>query len=204
MTYRAQPFVVSWITMLLMLPLSATPTAQALAAEVVIYSFENGEDGWVIPDWAKVSNDYVGTDLAISYEHALEGRASLALQAQFPGGRWTGSYVERQMETTDWGPFERLLLSIFLPPEAPAGLRGKIILTVGDQWQWTEQNQAVPLVPGQWTTVSVDLRAHSMDWKFFPDDAFRRDVRKIGVRIESDKKPAYHGPIFLDDIRLAG
>ena len=193
-----------WMSLLLSASLSLASVAQALATEVVIYGFEHGEDGWVLPDWAKASNDYVATAMAVSQERAVEGHASLRLETQFPGGRWTGSYVERQVETTDWSPFHRLSLRIFLPPEAPRGLRGKIILTVGDQWRWTEQNRAVPLVPGRWTTVSVGLVAGSLDWKFFPDESFRKNIKKLGVRIESDKGPAYQGPVFLDDVCLAG
>ena len=194
----------SWMAVLLGLSWSVAPVAQALATEVVIYGFEHGEDGWAIPDWAKASNDYVGAGLAVSHDHAVEGRASLEMQAQFPGGRWTGAYVERLIETTDWSAFGDLLLSVYLPLEAPHDLKGKVILTVGDQWTWTEASRAVPLEPGQWTTLSVNLKPGSMDWKFFPDDAFRRDVRKLGIRIESDKGSAYSGPIFIDDVRLSG
>ena len=204
MTLCAAPSALRWAAMLVGVSLLVMPVVQALATEVVIYGFEDGEDGWVIPDWAKASGDYVATALTVSRDYAVEGRCSLALQAQFPGQRWTGAYVERQVETTDWSPFERLLLNIYLPSGAPAGLKGKIILTVGDQWQWTEQNQAVPLEPGRWTTLSVDLKPSSMDWKFFLDDSFRRNIRKLGIRIESDKGPAYSGPVFLDDVRLSG
>ena len=192
------------MAVLLVLALVRVPVVHALTTEVVIYGFEDGEEGWVIPDWAKASGDYVGTALTVSRDYAVEGQYSLALQAQFPGQRWTGAYVERQVETTDWSPFDRLLLSIYLPSGAPAGLKGKIILTVGDHWQWTEQNQTVPLEPGRWMTLSVNLKPGSMDWKFFLDDAFRRNIRKLGIRIESDKGPAYSGPVFLDDVRLSG
>ena len=173
------------------------------ATEIVIYSFEESPEGWVIPDWAKNSADYVGEECAISQEHAQDGHASLEVRTAFPGGRWSGAYVERETEVTDWTPFGSLLIDLYLPDTAPTGLQGRLILTVGDQWQWTEMNHPVSLKPGAWTTVSVNLKPGSTDWKFFPDDHFRASVRKIGVRIESDKQPAYRGSVFLDNIRLA-
>ena len=127
----------------------------------------------------------------------------LEFDAEFPGGRWTGAYVERLIDVTDWNAFSRILISVFLPPDAPKGLAGRIILTVGDQWTWTEMNRAIALEPGQWTVISANLKPGSMDWKFFPDEAFRRDIRKLGVRVESNREPVYNGPIYLDNVRLA-
>ena len=173
------------------------------AAEIVIYGFEGSPEGWEIPDWAKASSDYVGEECTVSQEHADQGKSALEVHAQFPGGKWAGAYVERQTAMTDWTPFGRLLVDIYLPPEAPAGLSGRIILTIGETWQWTEMNRTVPLTPGSWTTLAVNLKPGSLDWKFIPDDAFRKSVRKLGVRIESDHGPAYRGSVYLDDVRLA-
>ena len=173
------------------------------AAEIVIYGFEGSPDGWEIPDWAKASSDYVGEACTVSNEHANQGTSALEVHAQFPGGKWTGAYVERQTEVTDWTPFGWLLVDVYLPPEAPAGLSGKIILTVGETWQWTEMNRTISLTPGSWTTLAVNLKPGSLDWKFVPDDAFRKSVRKLGVRIELDHGPSYRGSVYLDDVRLA-
>ena len=179
---------------------SVMPTLQA--AEIVAYGFETGLEGWMIPDWAKNSPDYVATAIQPSSEHAEEGAASLKFDVAFPGGRWTGAYVERLAEVTDWTSFSRLSVSVYLPAEAPTGLKGRCILSVGESWQWTEMSHATSLIPGQWTTISANLKPGSMDWKFFPDDAFRKDIRKIGIRIESDKAPVYNGPVFVDNVRL--
>ena len=173
------------------------------AAEIVIYGFESTLEGWMIPDWAKASADYVGEACAVSREHADQGASSLEVLAQFPGGKWSGIYVERQTDVADWTPFGRLMVDVYLPPEAPPGLSGKIILTVGEAWRWTEMNRAIPLEPGAWTTIAVNLKPGSLDWKFVPNDEFRKNIRKLGVRIESDHGPAYRGPVYLDDVRLA-
>jgi len=173
------------------------------AAEIAIYGFEDGPQGWVIPKWAQTSMDYVTTELAVSPEHAQEGASALELRTHLPGERWTAAYVEREVEVTDWTPFGRVSVSAYLPAGAPSGLRGRIILTIGDQWVWTEMNRPVLLEPGQWTTITANLKPGSMDWKFFPDDGFRKNIRRLGVRIESDKQPSYNGSVFLDNVRLA-
>lgn len=173
------------------------------AAEIVIYGFEGTTEGWEIPSWAKGVGDYVSHDLQISTEVAQEGTSCLAVQTAFPGDRWTGAYVERMIEVTDWGAFGELAVSVSLPSDAPTGLEGRIILTVGSEWQWTEMNRALSLTPGAWTTIRANLKPGSLDWKFFPDETFRRDVRKVGVRIESNGRPAYMGPVFLDNVTLS-
>ena len=181
-----------------------TPTTPLVrAAEVVIYNFEGSLEGWAIPDWARSSKDYVARECVISEEAVDQGRHALEIQADFPGKVWTGAYVERQVETTDWSSFGVLSADLYLPERAPRGLWGRIILTVGNDWEWTEMNHPVKLEPGRWTMVSANLKPGSLDWKFFPTDSFRANVRKIGIRIESDKEPAYHGSIFLDNVRLS-
>lgn len=173
-----------------------------LAAEIVIFSFEGSPEDWAIPDWAKTSGDYAAEGIAVSNEQAKDGEGALEIQAAFPGERWTGVYVERLLDVTDWSAFGQLSASVYLPAQAPAGLKGRLILTVGDEWKWTEMNRAIPLTPGTWTTITANLKPGSMDWSFFPDDTFRQDVRKMGVRIESNPL-SYRGPIYIDDVRLA-
>ncbi len=81
------------------LPYFLTPCVGA--AEIVIYSFEEGLEGWAIPDWAQTSSDYVGKEVSVSTDKAEEGHSAMKLWAVFPGGRWTGAYVERSVEVTD-------------------------------------------------------------------------------------------------------
>ena len=184
-------------------PETRAEDAAATPVEVVIYSFEGGPQGWAIPDWARSSKDYVARECVVSEAFAGQGKDALDIQTDFPGKVWAGAYVERQVETTDWTPFGVLSADLYVPEHSPRGLRGRIILTVGNTWEWTEMNHGVKLEPGRWTTVSANLKPGSLDWKFFPTDQFRANVRKIGIRIESDKDPAYRGSIFLDNIRLS-
>lgn len=182
--------------------LAPQPAPSANAAEIVIFGFEGGLEGWAIPDWAKASADNVALSCQVSDAKADQGMTAMEIQTDFPGGRWTGAYVERETDVTDWTAFGTLSVDVFLPAAAPEGLGGKIILTVSDQWTWTEMNRAIRLEPGKWTTVTANLKPGSLDWKFFPTDEFRKDIRKVGFRIESDKKPSYSGPIYIDNIQL--
>jgi len=86
--------------------------------------------------------------------------------------------------------------------DAPRGLRARLILTVGDDWKWSESNKALRLTPGEWTVIKVSLLADSLDWRRFITDEFRSDVKKIGLRIESNGVP-YEGSIFIDNITLS-
>ena len=171
-------------------------------SELVIFDFEGGTEEWSIPDWARSSADYVGKSLTASVDFVANGKGSIQLLAEFPGGKWTGAYVERQMYVTDWTPYGSISVDVYLPYNAPKGLQARLILTVGEKWEWTEMNRSIELKPEQWTMVTANLKPGSQDWKFFPSDSFRKDIRKIGLRIESDKQPAYTGPIFIDHVRL--
>ena len=179
-------------------PARAESSEEALA----IFDFEGSAQEWEIPDWAKESDDDVGRVLSTSEEVASHGKSALQLLADFPGGKWTGSYVEVLMRVTDWSPFGSITADVYLPASAPRGLQGRFILTIGEKWEWTEMNRALPLEPGKWTTITANLKPGSLDWKFFPSDAFRKDIRKVGFRVESDKRPVYSGPIYIDNIRL--
>jgi Carbohydrate binding module 27 len=171
--------------------------------EFLLYSFERDPQGWEIPDWAFGKNEYVAKQMGISEFHTSDGRYSLEVSVDFVDNKsWEGAYVERIVDVTDWTPFSFLSADIFLPKEAPQGLRGKMILTIGDDWKWTEMNRSIPLTPGEWTVIKVDLTSKSTGWRRFVDDDFRRDVRKLGIRVESNGKVVYNGPVYIDNVRL--
>jgi hypothetical protein len=172
------------------------------AEEEVLFNFENGLQGWEIPDWAYEKPDHVQREINVSGDFASEGDQSLEIMCEFSGGRWTGAIVEI-MQYFDWTDFSKIACDIYLPKGAPIGLKGKMILTVGDSWKWVEMSRSFPLKPGQWVTMTADLSPGSIDWRRVQvDDAFRQDVRKLDIRVESNNKPAYTGPIYIDNIRV--
>ena len=63
-------------------------------------------------------------------------------------------------------------------------------------------SRSFDLKPGEWTTVEGDLMPGSIDWRRVQvDEAFRKDIRKIDIRVYSNNKPAYTGPIYIDNVR---
>ncbi|MFH1878274.1 MAG: glycan-binding surface protein [Candidatus Omnitrophota bacterium] len=170
--------------------------------EVVLFGFENGVGGWDIPDWAYEKPDHVQKEIELSDKYANEGKKSLEMDVEFPGGRWTGAIIE-VMEYFDWTDFSAVACDIYIPKDAPLGLRAKMILTVGDQWKWVEMSKSYALTPGKWVTLRADIKPGSLDWRRVQvDDEFRKDVRKIDIRVESNNKPEYTGPIYIDNIRV--
>ena len=179
-------------------------SGESYAREIVLYSFEKDPQGWEMPDWALGKTDYIAKQIGISEFHASSGKYTLEVDAEFTGGpKWECAYVERVVDVTDWSPFQYLSVDVMLPKEAPQGLRVRIILTVGEGWKWTEMNRSFPLTPGEWTVVKADLGPDSLCWRRFIDDSFRADVKKMGIRVESNGKIAYKGPIYIDNVKLS-
>ena len=180
-----------------------TPQTRPITEERVLFSFEDGDNqGWEIPDWALDKEDHIAKTLKTSEKFAAEGKSSLEIECDFPGGAWTTALVELE-QYLDLSPYRQIVVDVYTPKDTPLGLRAKIILTVGENWKFTEMTRSVPLVPGEWTTIKASIEPGSYDWKrIVSDEAFRQDIRKIVVRIESNKRPVYKGPIYIDNVRV--
>ncbi len=197
------------VCLLLMLSLIFMATGgfceeKAVGAGKVIFGFEEKAPSWEIPDWGFEKEDHVAESVAISTKFAKEGQSSLEIMANFPGAKWTAAYVEVQ-QFFDWTAYKTLSADIYLPKEAPFGLQARFILTIvkDNNWTWTEMTRMVKLIPGEWTTITADLAPGSTDWrKTQVTDEFRANVGKLGIRIESNMRPVYSGPIYLDNVRL--
>ena len=175
---------------------------QGFQNETIIFGFEGSLQGWEVPDWAYEKPDHVQREIEVSSSVASEGTSSMEIDAEFPGGRWTGAIVEI-MQYFDWSDYTTLACDLYIPEDAPVGLKAKIILTVGDSWKWVEMSKAYDLKPGKWVTMIADLKPGSIDWRRVEvDDRFRRDIRKMDIRVESNNKPAYTGPIYIDNVRV--
>lgn len=191
-------------TLVLVIAVFTASPAMPFSKEIVLFSFERDPEGWEIPDWAFTKQDHVAETIGVSEFQACDGKYALEVGINFPGTPgWRGAYVERVADVTDWSIFNYISVNIFLPKDAPRGLRAKIILTTGEDWKWTEMNRSVPLAPGEWTVVKADLTQNSLNWRKFITDNFRADVKKIGIRIESNGKIAYKGPIYMDCVKLS-
>lgn len=169
--------------------------------EKTLYDFERDEQGWEIPSWETDKADHVAYSLRPVEKIASKGKGSIEVYAEFPGGKWTGALVEIS-QFLDLSKYDAISVDIYIPPSAPANLKGKIILTAGESWQFSEMARGVKLTPGKWNTLSASLAKGSTDWRQTKvDDNFRSDIRKIAVRVEAEKAK-YSGPIYIDNVRL--
>ncbi|MDD4956639.1 MAG: hypothetical protein PHQ61_03230 [Candidatus Omnitrophica bacterium] len=167
-----------------------------------IFDFEGDDEGWEIPSWAMDKPDHIATDVTRIKDISTNGKYSLMISAVFPANAWSAALVEIQ-QYMDLSGYNIIATDILLPPDAPQGLRAKLILTVGDDWRFVEMARSFKLTPGEWTTVYADISPGSTAWKRVKvDEVFSSDIRKIAVRIESNKPP-YSGDIYVDNIRAA-
>ena len=177
-------------------------TKPGLPKAKTLYNFEKNEQGWEIPLWELDKPDHVAISLKTTKAVANEGNSSLELNAEFPGGNWSGALVEVQ-QYLNLEDYDNIQADIYVPESCPEGLRCKLILTVGDNWRFVESSRSVRLVPGKWTTLNISIAEGSTDWRRMTvDRAFKEDVRKVALRVESNRKPVYSGPIYFDNIRV--
>ena len=182
-------------------PSAVSVPRTGLYSDEVIFGFEKDASNWEIPDWCFKDDSYKGVNVSVSETFAKEGISSLALMCDFSGEKWATAYVEVQ-KYFDWTAYKAVSIDMFLPSEAPVGLKAKMILTIGRDWTWTEMINSISLVPGKWTTITASIVPGSIDWRGAKIlDEFRADVRKLGVRIESNKA-AYSSPVYIDNVRL--
>lgn len=177
------------------------PSFAPITEERVYYDFETDLSGWEIPLWAKEKGEYTAKTISVSDEAASHGTKSMKITADFPGGIWTAALAEIQ-QYLYLKPYRVISVDAFLPQDVPIGLKIKLIITINEDWRFVEMSRSVLLIPGEWVTVTASIEPGSYDWKrIVPDKTFAEDVRKVAVRIESNNKPKYSGPIYVDNIR---
>ena len=178
------------------------PSTAPITEERTFYDFEDDIDAWEIPMWALSKSDYIAKEAIHSTEVASKGKGSLKIMTDYTGGRWLASLVEIQ-QYLNLSKYRVISADLYLPPGAPKGLKVKVILTVGNNWKFVEMARSVPLIPGEWTTITANIEPGSYDWKrVVPDEEFAEDVRKVSLRIVSNHKPKYTGPIYIDNVRV--
>jgi len=173
-----------------------------ITEERTLFSFETGDDGFEIPLWAEDKADNAGRSISLSKSYATDGSQSLSIVTDFPGRIWTSAILELE-QYLDLSMYRQIAVDVYVPENTPLGLKAKIILTVGDKWKWTEMVRSVALNPGSWVTIRASIEPGSYDWKRTEvTTEFAADIRKIVIRVESNKRPIYNGPIYIDNVRV--
>lgn len=201
---------------------SLAVTALCEEKEEIRFDFETGAEGWVIPDWVFDQNKiniYRAVSVDVSSEEASSGSNSLEIMCDFPGREWAAALVELQRDF-DFSSYDTISVDIYVPRKAPRLIEGRIILTVGDGWLFTEMRNSVYLQPGKWTTVTAHIeKEQKMDpetgapalseWKGRGDKSLYLHIdkiKKVAIRIEYNAAPPdrtgprYKGPMYVDNI----
>jgi len=179
------------------------PALVSDSQEYILFDFEKDAEGWGIPAWALNMRDHVAESIEQTSKFSSSGNGSLKIRADFPKKQWSAAVVEIQ-NFLNLKNFDMISADIYFPSNRSKVLRGKFILTVGDDWGFSEMSRTFRIEPGKWTTISANISEKSIDWKNkkIPDDSFKSDIRKVAIRIESTKD-RYSGPIYIDNIRVS-
>ncbi|MFH1394807.1 MAG: glycan-binding surface protein [Candidatus Omnitrophota bacterium] len=184
------------------IPAPSDETNLSIPRNKILYNFENDLNGWEIPLWELDKQDHVARLIDKIDYIASQDKGSLELFVEFPGRTWTAALIEIQ-QYLNLTNYDSISADVYLPPTAPeTEIRGKLILTACENWDFIEMNHTVRLCPGKWVTITADLTDKSKDWDPIQiNDTIRSDIRKLAVRIES-YNTAYNGHICIDNIRV--
>jgi len=179
------------------------PSSAPITEEKTFYDFDSSDlNGWEIPLWTEEKTDYVAKNAQQSKDFATSGEYSMKVDTEFNTGLWAAALVEIE-QYLNLSAYRVISADIYLPVGAPEGLKAKMCITVGENWRFIEMSRSVPLVPGEWATITANIEPGSYDWKrIVPDETFAEDVRKLAIRVEVNRKPDYTGPIYIDNVRV--
>ncbi len=201
---RARARTAAWMAGTLAVAVCAGRGAAAAPANTrVLYDFEKPNHGWIVGP-AFVAHSENGRAPAgkpagiLRTPRARSGRSVLRVQAHFPG-----DLMVHVQPNADWSHYDRLLLDIYLPADAPRWIQALFVIRDRDLW-WYQAMPVQWLEPGKWQTISLDLSPHSSDWKAEDhmkawDGYAAQRVRLFGIRLFSTA--AYRGDILIDNVR---
>ena len=183
--------------------------------EEIRFTFDEGIEGWKVPDWAFEKRDYVAGEVQLTEKKVKSGSGALEIKCDFPGNRWTAALVELE-GNMDFSPYDEMSVDIFIPRGAPKGFfKARFVMTVGVGWHFIEMREPVELMPGKWITLKTKIEKEELMVSSWRGRGERRlfkhidAVKKVAVRIEYDASPPhtiggrYHGPIFMDNMVIS-
>ena len=175
--------------------LSSLDPYPAKCAISLIDSFEKGPQPWHAADWASVA---AGSPTSVAAFGATAGKQALQFTATFTGAGYEQGYVGREGLALSLAGCASIALDVTLPADAPAGIRGSIILLLGPNGAWNGQADPVALTPGATTTVRLPLAA-GIDP--VPPRALFRQLQGVGLKIDGGNL-TWSGTVAFDDVRV--
>ena len=151
-----------------------------------LHSFESDEEGFVLADyWSG------GSGIAITDADASDGSQSVAITVSFNGTEWQEAGIYLQPGGLDWSAYSEFAVDVFVPEGATDQL-AQIFIKTGDDWTWANTPD-IPLVAGEWTTVTADLSTMGE----------MSAVQEYGIKVGTGAT-AFEGDILIDNFHLIG
>jgi len=168
--------------------LVAGPPVVAAAGATLGYTFEDGADGFVAPNWLSANaGDAVG-----STAQAAEGVSSLALPVNFAGGGFDQAGVDKVIDNfnpVDLSGYRAVQFSVYTPvPNVSADF------VFNDPWD--PPTSLRDLAVG-WNTLTFDIGPTSPD---FINQDFSQ-AKEFVLRVVG-RGANYRGPIYLDNVQF--
>jgi hypothetical protein len=164
-----------------------------------LFDFENGSQGWTLENDA--SKKPVG--LEVSSEPSNEGGHALKVPVHFPDP--ASIYRETALPGDDHKTQGVRFVSydVFVP-KACSGYVGSLFFLKDKDGLWYQARSRAALIPGQWNTVTADIRGDSPDviplghqgqW----DENQASRVTAVGITLYGERE--FNGEVLIDNIR---
>lgn len=164
--------------------------ADESAASLLVFSFENGMEGWT------AGSDTPSVKVGPSTERGAKGQR---VEVQMDGA----SATLKLKKAVDLSRYRTLRFDVLMPR-----VQGELQVSayfIDNEDFWYQTWPRLTPDPLKWQTVEIDIRpdagqlepkGHSRPWGPYP----ARGVREIGLRFFSDKD--VHAPVLVDNVTL--
>ena len=164
-----------------------------------LFDFENGAQGWTLENDASKKS----ISLEVSSGAASEGSHALTVPVHFPDP--ASIYRETALPGDEHKTQGVRFVSydVFVP-KACSGYVGSLLFLKDKDGLWYQARSRAALIPGQWNTVTADIRGDSPDviplghqgqW----DENQASRVSAVGITLYGERE--FNGDVLIDNIR---
>ena len=141
--------------------------------------------------------------LSLSDVRASQGHKALAVPVHFPDPATIFRSNSQQADEYRMIGVRFIAYDVYLPPDCP-GFVGCLFFMKDKDGLWYQARSRAALIPGEWTTVTADIRGGSPDvtplghqgqW----DDNQASQIRTLGLTFYGDKK--FTGTLMVDNFK---